>query len=277
MKQIIFWVTLITFLSAGCTNNPFFGDDDTAKDKHFAAGTVVLSDGSSPLNTYVWVQDLSISARCNSNGEFSLQIPRTPEYEGLNGSYTVYFYVGNYHYQTASVVVRNGQFEYGQQNITADGRFDRTIVLSKILTINTTMRPDTVSSGSNYEFTVILELVNIDSFVSIITEADRDGFYRGYFIRSLDLNTPAKLLFPRGTKPAGYKIDTFTIRETTAWFNPDSITAGDYEIIPYIRVLQSGLPEELLLSLGTKVDQYDPEYLNVPYVRTHARFVIEKD
>jgi hypothetical protein len=277
MKHIIFWVALISVFSAGCTNNPFFGDDDTAKDKHFAAGTVVLSDGSSPLDTYVWAQDLNISSRCNSKGEFSLQIPRTPEYEGLNGSFTIYFYMGNYHYQTASVVVRNGQFEYGQQNITADGRFDRTIVLSKMLEINTTIRPDTISAGASFEFTIILELVNIDSFVSIITEADRDGFLRGYFIRSLDLNTPAKLLFPQGTKPAGYKIDTLTIRETTSRFSPDSITAGDYEIIPYIRVVQSGLPEELLLSLGAKVNQYDPEYLNVPYIRTHARFVIEKN
>jgi len=275
MKRIIFIVLLtVTFLTK-CTNNPFFGDDDTAKDKHFVSGVVSLSDGASPGNAYVWAQDLGISSRCNSQGEFSLQIPRTQEYEGLNGAYTVFFYVGNYRYQTASVLIRNGQFEYGQRNITSEGRFDRTIILNKLLDIKSSIRPDTLSAATNFGFTLILEMVNIDSFVPIITQVDRDQIMRGYFIRSLIPNSPARLLYTTGTKPGGYTIDSLTIWETAGRLPDGSFESGSYEMIPYIRVIQQGLPDELLLSLGEEVNEYALDYLHVPYSRTHARFVIE--
>jgi len=272
------WALVILFISISihtCTDNPFFGDEDTAKDKHFVSGIVRLNDGASPANAYVWVQDLGISSRCNSQGDFSLQIPRTPEYEGLNGSYTAYFYVGNYTYQTADVLVRNGQFEYGQQNITSEGQFDRTFLLSKLLDIKSSIRPDTISASINYGFTLILEMVNIDSFVSIITQVDRDQIMRGYFIRSLTSDTPAQLLFPFGTKAGGYKIDSMTTWETSGRFDPGLVSQDSYEIIPYIRVIQPGLPEELLLSLGEDVNNYALDYLNVPYSRIHAKCVVE--
>ncbi len=275
MKRIIFIVLLTSIVLINCTNNPFFGDDDTAKDKHFVSGVVNLSDGASPANAYIWAQDLGVSSRCNSQGEFSLQIPRTQEYEGLNGVYTVFFYVGNYRYQTASVLVRNGQFEYGQYNITSEGKFDRTIILNKLLDIKSSIRPDTISAATNFGFMLILEMVNIDSFVPIVTQVDRDQIMRGYFIKSLTSNSPASLLYTTGTKPGGYTIDSLTIWETAGRLPAGTYEPGTYEMIPYIRVIQPGLPDELLLSLGEEVNEYAPDYLNVPYSRTNARFVLE--
>ncbi len=276
MKHLLPLMMILPVLFSQCTNNPFFGEDDTAQDKYVVSGHVSLSDQASPENAYVWVQDLEISSRCNSAGNFTLRIPKTAQYEGLNGSYTVYFYVGNYKFRTAGVVVRNGQFEYGQQNITSDGHFDEPIILSKMIDIETSVDLHQIASGINQEVNILLKMVSIDSFVSIITQVDRDQFVRGYYLKRLNSDLPPILLYdPLSIKPGGYTISGVTQKETKHLFLAGSIESGDYEIIPYVRVLQQGLPEELLISLGDEVNEYALDFLNVPYIRTHAQITFD--
>ena len=276
MKIILRLFIIVPLCLIGCTENALFDDGNTAQDKHIVSGTLSLSDGASPENAYIWVRDLGVSSWRTSQGSFAIQIPRTAEYEGLNGEYTVYFYVGNYHYDTATVIVRNGQFEYGQKNITNEGRFDRSIVLMKMLDIKCSVLPKSIAPDVSLDYTIILELVNIDSFVSIITQVDRDQNMRGYFVKPLDNNSTVwKLYSNTGTNLSGFPITSRTVLETTGSFNPVLISAGHYEIIPFIVVVQSGLPDELLLSLGNKVNAYELDYLNVPYIRTPGDFIIE--
>lgn len=85
---IIFVFALLLSLIISCTNNPLFGDNDTAQDKHVISGRILLNDGTQPSDIYIWIEDVNISARTNSFGDFRLQIPRTDEFAGLNGAYT---------------------------------------------------------------------------------------------------------------------------------------------------------------------------------------------
>jgi hypothetical protein len=276
MKQVILIIFISCLLFQRCTNNPLFSDDGKATDKHIVTGSLSLSDGSSPLDAYVWVQDLDISARCNSQGSFTLQIPKTQEYEGLNGSYTVYFYVGNYQYQTASVVVTNGLFEYGQHNITDDGHFDKNIVLKKLLNIETNVVPNLINLDESLNITLTSSFVNTDSFVSIIIQTDkREPIMYGYFMRPVDTGSPVKYLYkPSETKSSGIVLDSLRSWETFYFFNPDSVAPGQYEIIPYVQVQQSGLPAQLLLSIGANANKYSFDYLNVPFTRKTAFLTI---
>ena len=255
MKYLILITILSCFLFQRCTDNPLFGDDGKATDKHIVTGSLSLSDGSSPLDAYVWVKDLGISARCNGQGNFTLQIPKTQEYEGLNGSYTVYFYVGNYQYQTASVVVSNGLFEYGQHNITNDGHFDKNYILKKLLNIETAVVPNLIYLDQNPRITLISSLVNTDSFVSIIIQTDkREPIMYGYIMRPVDSNAPLIYLYqPSETKSSGIKIDSLHSWETFYFFNPDLVPPGQYEIIPYVQVQQVYILLYLDVCLSLKI------------------------
>ena len=55
---------------------------------------------------------------------------------------------------------------------------------------------------------------------------------------------------------------------------PNYLPIGEYEIIPYILILQDNVPEELIQSLGDDVEDFGENYLNIPFKRTGGKFKV---
>ena len=52
------------------------------------------------------------------------------------------------------------------------------------------------------------------------------------------------------------------------------LASGTYDVIPYIKILQDGLPSEMLISLGENSHRYDTSYLNIPFKEKTGTLII---
>jgi hypothetical protein len=53
---------------------------------------------------------------------------------------------------------------------------------------------------------------------------------------------------------------------------PNYLPVDEYEIIPYLFILQDNVPEELIQSLGDDVEDFGENYLTIPFKRTGGEF-----
>jgi len=263
---IIFVFILLLSLIISCTNNPLFGDKDTAQDKRVISGRILLNDGTQPDDIYVWIEDLNISDRTNSNGDFRLQIPRTDEFAGLNGAYTVYFYVGNYEFNTASILIVNGEFVYGKYDISSDGRLNDTITLKKLLDVSTSSQPVNLFHDNGGALNVSVFVMAVDSSVSVISNRTKDGVFGSIALEKIGTPISEAILLNLDKLHAFENL----IQDTVIWntqmvITPGSIMPGTYHVRPYFKVRQDELPPELIESFGVNADRFTYNYIKIPY------------
>ena len=170
--KLLFLNLSIALVFLTCTYNPFYSED-AAKDFHLVRGKVLLEDGDSHDNVYVWLEELNISARTNSKGEFSLGIPRSDNLSGYNNDLKLYYYVGNYAIQHSKVLVVDGTFEYGKFDINNDGIIKETIYLKKLLDIKTTSSPHMIEENYSGSMSVEVVVTNLDTNLQVINQMTR--------------------------------------------------------------------------------------------------------
>lgn len=286
-KKIIIPV-LITFITVAlcCTTNPLFNDYRNTYDRHSISGTVTLQDGRSPAGIYVWLEDLGLHTFTSASGIFSLRLPPTPDFQGLNGAYTIYFYLGNYGYSTVSVIIRDGLFEYGERNISPDGKVRDINPLPELLSISTRIISEDLIL--NRPDSLLIEVVlKKNTAVSVTAQFYRDNrnIFTGFYIRKT--GTPrveAGIFIQDSYRPVTETLaGQTTFRSYLLWngvrMNPGfaTLTEGEYEIFPYIFLEQNGLPSELILSLGADAHNISVDYLNIPFIQTPDTFVVSAD
>ncbi len=253
-----------------CTGNPFWDDDIDSSDKLTVTGNVEMNDGSVPEDIYVWLEGLNVSASTNSSGAFTLDLP-APQLQpggGLTGSLKLYFYVGNYEYKTAVLYVTKGYLEYGQGDLDDEGYVKKQIILEKLLDIETTVIPASVQQFDSLAFIqIILTVRNLATTVYIETIQGSTGTLIGYMFKKTDGPLTEAILNPSSRDP----VMNLIIRETTFTGGARAFDLGliaepaQYEVFPYIRVIQAGLPEALITSIDENAHQYHTGYLNIPY------------
>ena len=93
-KLLVIFNSLL--LGVKCTENPFDNEDKILANS--IMGKVELSDQQSPDNVHVWFKAFNISTRTDENGNFELKLPTETKQSGggLDGIYSLYFYVANY-------------------------------------------------------------------------------------------------------------------------------------------------------------------------------------
>lgn len=264
MKHFFYFIILI-FIISGCTSNPFLSDD-AARDKHIVRGKVLLEQGDSPEDIYVWLEDLNISTRTNAHGEFSLALPRTDDLAGYNNDLKLYYYVGNYTIQHSNLLVVNGVFEFGKYDINNDGFIEETIYLKKLIDITTKIDPEAISEDYSDILKVDVNIINLDTNLLVINRMTREGVLSGYIFR--EINSPAtsaKRFDLRSVVYRGYRL-----YEPVSWtgsfvWEKNFLPSGTYEVYPYVFLRQSDLPQELLDSFGTDADQFTDAYLKIPF------------
>jgi hypothetical protein len=274
MKYLSIFIFLI-FINNSCTDNPFF-DDNTAKDTRVISGKVLTESGDAPENIYVWLEQLNISTRTNSQGNFKLELPRTDDLSGYNNDLKLYYYVGNYAIQHSNLLVVDGVFEFGKYDINSDGFIKETVYLKKLIDITTTIRPGTISADYNRTVTVEVNIINLDTNLLVRNRMTRESVLSGFILR--EINSPRTSAKRYDFSSVNYR--AYYISEAVTWtgiigWEPNYLPSGTYEVSPYIFLIQEDIPEELLESFGTDANLFTDAYLKIPFKQNPALLTID--
>lgn len=257
-----------------CTENPFDRNDNSdILDRHVLQGTLALSDSAGKNDIFIWLAGAGISTISDSHGSFRLQLPNTAEVQGLNGLFSLYYYLGNYGIDSSHVFIRAGLFEYGTNDLGADGKIMNAPVLKKLLDIHTTVPLAEIASSDSLTLFATVELKASWRPVPAGTLKNREGFLTAliFIKKNAALAESMIMLLPHNVPTT----EVINVGKKAIWqgyfFIPAYYFAvGEYEVVPYLQIRQDNLPEELLLCFGEDVHELSYDYLNIPFKQTAA-------
>lgn len=285
-QHLLLIAALLVVLPLACTESPIgsLGGETARNGTDEVRGHVVLSDGGSAENAYVWLQGYNIGTRAGVDGSFTIKLPPPAAQGGdrrVDGIYTIFFYVANYYLRTASVVVRNGEFLYGHGDLLMDGTLvDERRVLTKFLHIQTKVAPIEARNDQLdlLSATVTLSPVRSDDSVAV------------RFPELLERHTAYLLLVARNSG-ASVRLSTqrFTINskggsqfvkneplELTMEFDLRDLRLepGSYVAVPFVLMEHEPVPEQMLLDLGFFRDEPLDSFLALPYGISAAELLV---
>jgi hypothetical protein len=267
-----------------CTENPFsFGDEIST---NTIRGRVELSDHASPDNILVWFSAFDISTRTDENGDFSLSLPSSsarPE-GGIDGFYNLYFYAANYRIDSVQIPIFNGNVQYSNAMFNDQGELYQTIRLSKILDIRATIDPVSIQRGYSrtINITFNVQAPKDEVFIEIIVSNPLfkgDPQYMVGFLKQLSDDDPiiqSVYRKDRGFRTVEFKIGVQSVELLPLGIieEPGRLPTGTYEVIPYLVVHQSDLPEGLMRSIGENVERFHTDFLKIPLKVRNNRFYV---
>ncbi|MCK5148778.1 hypothetical protein KAR48_18640 [bacterium] len=267
-KNLYVWIVIFTLI-VSCSKNPF-GGDTVSGGKLKITGIVLLNDGADPEGVFVWLEGFDQSAYTDADGRFELTIP-APLQQGnsVTGEYRLFYYVANYAYQTVTIVLRNGYIEYSNGGLDKNGKVRITHELIKILDIETSVLPATIT---RFDSTTLVRVnVRLSSYQSALKISGLLGAaplraLMGYFFRKIDDTDNSILIRPCDRLPVVINLSG----ETTwkggymGWDMGLVAEAADWECIPYIRIIQPGMPDDLIAAIDPWALEYNEAYLKIP-------------
>jgi hypothetical protein len=269
-------VTLALTLFNQCTDNPFDQNDNSdILDRHVLQGALSLSDTVSKNDIFVWLAGAGISTFTDSHGSFRIQLPNTEEIQGLNGLFSLFYYLGNYRINSSQVFIRDGLFEYGKNDINNEGKIINAPTLYKLLDIHTYIAPveTAIVVDKPVILSVTVELKTLSDPVHVRTYKDKEEALTSMIFLRKNADLLAAKLYGNPYSPA--TVETFTAGSSSVWKGTFRIPAnffesGEYEVVPYIHIIQANVPDELLLSFGEQVHVLSYDYLKIPFKQSAA-------
>ncbi|MFQ5631961.1 MAG: hypothetical protein ACE5I1_24590 [bacterium] len=282
MKSLVF---LLAFgVLAACVQNPF-GSDDISPPRSQLRGTVELNDRSNPEGTYIWLDGLNVGTYADRNGAFSLRLPPKAAQgseKGANGVFQLYFYSGNFRTQTATVAIQNGEFAFGNADLSDDGEIRERKKLIKILDISTDA--SIVPIGERYAGDLLVQVVLSPVLPSVpVTVVFPELFESGVgrvFVRKpgskdeVIWNSSAFAILQQSSVQVVERNPISLTMRFSASLR-DALAGGEYEIIPYLLVKHPEIPENLLETLVPDLEHNLKVYLNIPFSRKNGRLIVE--
>ncbi len=269
-----------------CTENPFYNDNNISGNR-VIRGKVELSDQSNPDNVFVWLEDFDVHSRTDKNGYFQIILPSQEKQTGggLNGIFNLYFYVANFALDSAEVVIQNGAVVCSQGDLNDKGELRETKHLSKLLNIRVIVSPETVLENSSDSIYVMVALQAVhDSIEVVIPKMNQDipkgrpDLLSAIFFKRIDSEENiVKLIHNGGEVQRTYNVAKVTLQwrfyfeQTPGFFPP-----GDYQGFPYILIQQKNIPSGLMKSLGENVEDFNPNYLNIPLKLESGKIRVER-
>jgi hypothetical protein len=264
----LFCITLFLLILFSCTENTIFNTNESITDKLSIRGRVTLSDGTTPSGVIVWVKEFDRSVYTDSTGRFTLTFPppNAQPGAGYNGYVSIYVYVSNYRIVELSALLVDGKVVYGKGDIDMEGSVYKIIELIKLLDIHLSISPSTIPE--NFADWTHIDLwlktrigpVEVETFKYQYDES----MFTNVFFKEVGESNENALLW-RGS----VFIRICEIRGEEQWYfdvHSDSIklVPGVYEVIPYINILQDGIPKKLIEHFGIISNLYNYTFLNIP-------------
>ena len=250
-------------------------------------GSVELSDSANPKDVYVWFQVFDIGTKTDAYGNYALTLPSPSEQTGggLSGIYPIYFYVTNYGVDSLHILIVNGYYQRTKEEASREENVLPPVTLHKILSISASSSRDTVPVHSNDTILTVFTVSALDEpvWISCIYSNPRfkgDPRFMSGFIRKIDSGEDSiqkVQLSDRGHSNPTFEIDRAPISLLPLRIDCDSLTlsAGEYEIIPYLLVQPDNAPSGLIKSLGENVEYFSTDFLNIPLKIDNNRLIVQ--
>jgi hypothetical protein len=267
-------VTLSTcsVLVMSCTNNPFSSSKINPPDKQTIQGTVKLSDNTGPDSIFIWLEGVKLSTFTDESGKFKLQLPppETQPGSGINGIYRLFYYVANYEIQTSVFEIIGGNFVFGQGELDDEGNIRETIILNKLIDIKTVIQPSVIREIDSMRLTISVFIDPYVNSVEITVPKNTDGWLQAMIFRKIDAPLSQAVLYGSDQcsmtevllQPARWEMGV-----KAWWLSPRlyrTLEPGEYEVIPYLRIIQDELPDALIKGIGEDADKFHYHYLKIP-------------
>ncbi len=276
--KIIFIPGILLLIFNACEENPLDESTITPESRQIT-GAVQLVNQPEHSGIYIWLEGFNLGTYTDGAGEFQLTLPST-EVSGstgsINGVFHLYFYIANYAIATAEIVVQDGLYLPSHADLDADGRLNGVRTLLKILNIRTTVEPDSIiiNQQATVVVKVFLQAVHDTVEVSLPKLIDVTG---GPLILQ-DIHSEQTYINDMDAGDTGRSIEAIgpDVREWDLAFvvEPEILPEGEYEVIPYFLILQEGIPDRLIRTLGPRAHELGPEFVRIPYRRDGGEFWI---
>lgn len=293
LRPISRFVVLMTILVLmGCTSNPINDSDITSN--LTIRGHVQLQDGADPNDVFVWLEVCDVGTRTDQDGFFALDYPAPGAQPGgsLNGIFTVYFYMSNYRLSSMDIPFIDGGLNLSDDIFGDDGVLKENVVLQKILDINTDIMSPVTYPGVSDSIIINVTMRALDEPVKV-----RSAF--GHRWRPWDKNSPYFMAgvarkinstdefalpflttgpFTDGSRSVEFEIteETTELNQMLFWPSVGDLSAGEYEIVPYVVIEQDSIPDGLIACLGDSVTTHSEAFAKMP-IKVNNNVLIVKD
>ncbi|MBD3225561.1 MAG: hypothetical protein GF313_12600 [Caldithrix sp.] len=270
------WFIMFALLISACTENFLFNDDEVESGvNNDLSGRIILSDESSRDSVAVWLEGFNKLTWTNDKGNFALKIPDPTNQpgNGLNGIYNLYFFLANFELSSVSVLIRDGELQRGFGEVNQSGELITPQYLQKMITIKTTVTPNTIENTYKDPIYFTVTLQNVVDSVKVSTYKRPDTGGTSCIVIKKRGEPLSQAILLRGTNTL---IRDELITEETEWrmayqFTSGFFEKGEYEILPYIIVEHKNtIPQELISTLGDDVYNFTSEYLKIPFKQESA-------
>ncbi|MFQ5770323.1 MAG: hypothetical protein ACE5HX_07290 [bacterium] len=266
-----------------CTSNPL-GDSEIATASRKISGEVKVNTNENPEDVFIWFEGFNLNTRPDKQGNFQFILPSPAAQSsngGITGIFNLYFYIANFNLVIKPIILLDGVISNSKEEINENGEFTQEILLTENLKISTEIRPKIVEKDSG--------VISISATVILQTFKDTTDVF--FPTRVGTLSAP---VFLENSKTGEISIiqtkvldktvtdslrvsTTAELRELEIELNLSEIPPGKYEVIPYLIVINPLVPQGLLDSIGTNVQNLGPNYLKIPFKRRDGQFeIVEK-
>ena len=277
-------IIALFFFFCGCTSNPFWEDSPTKKVN--ISGVVVAENRASNTPVYIWIEDLDVSNYTDTTGSFSIDIPSLEAENGnFSGSVRVFYYIHNYIAHHSYLYITDGRLTSAQTDFDDDGSLLDTVKLKKLvsLELDTESAWDR-SAGDSITFKMKLGInnrsVTIFSHVNQISGQqeyepsgvlfslieDQDATYfddnKIDFLQRYDFEPFSSITWTYNIAPDD--LVPFVIDDYIS-LDEQSVSSGDYRVLPFLFIEQNEIPDKLVQSLGiSEIRNISTDFLNMP-------------
>ena len=155
-------------------------------------------------------------------------------------------------------------FEDENNTITPEGELRKTISMTRLIGMNTTVSPEIITAGFDNNIKVEVDIASDPSevFVYLKKISTRDGsIYTGLFIKeegsdkllhTVDLD--GAIIMREDIMSPGKHL------EIEFDYASSNLSSGTYEVIPYLIVDRSDVPEGLKQAIGLGFDSFNQNY-----------------
>ena len=256
--------SFISFLliMISCTSNPFW--NDPTKNELKLNGTATAENKHTDVPISIWMESFDQYTITDSDGNFSIPINNSQSGTGnISGPVKLYFFIYNYHLDSATVFFTNGELSKDQTDFSTNGDLIKRVELTKILSGE--MEFQLLENRFYDQDTVLLTFDGgIHSTISIslykYIYKDEFNFHSGLLFRSIDNDNVIIYRFLGIDEYGNYIQDQihhvdYEKNETLLWSyyivtNQIYLAPGSYEVFPYFLIHHEYFPDGLVENLG---------------------------
>lgn len=275
VAQRIAVLCMMVLLISSCRDNPFESTSTVTPPGRTLEGTVLLPDQETHEGAYVWLDGINVGTSTDADGHFRLTLPPSSQIGGaspVNGVFSLYSYVGNYAVASTRVGIRNGELVLPTSEFDERGVMLAPRRLMPLFSITTRLSLTWIEKDSLRFITIHVLLQSSGNPVQVYFPRRVNNVEGPLFFYNMDtgeiflLSALVNGWVPTDIAQVGPGVPYERILALT--IKGKTLTAGRYQVIPYLHYRNQYIPPSLFGSLGANADELANGFVKIPYRRT---------